>query len=451
MKKILKYIVFALIAIVFIGTFMFLFKKSKPEKEKFEEIEVVTRDIERTSLITGKIGPRDEVAVKPQINGIISELYKEAGQEVKANDVIAKLKVIPDMGQLSAAQSRLRLAEINLKQVKTNYEREKGLHDQHLISDEEYENALQLYNQAREERSAAQEALEVVRDGVSSSNSKSSSTLVRATISGLILDVPVKVGNSVIQANTFNDGTTVATIANMNDLIFTGKVDETSVGNLKEGMPVTITIGALQDYTFDATLEYVAPKAVESNGANQFEIRAAVKASSDKTIRSGYSANARIVLEKREDWCLTSVASPRGPFERWTNICRQADADVSSHLFTKSYNECFHGTTDFQPGTYGYQQHMWYAALSPEALPRLTGLKADSCAGEEGAVCDSRQKRKLCGILIYLLHKSIKSWFYGQLFLCCRHMFFPLDNEKYRTSRLFRSPLNSIPPSLASS
>lgn len=297
MKRIFKYIIFALIAIVFFGTFLFLFKKSKPEKVEYENVEVQLADINKTTLITGKVGPRDEVAVKPQINGIIAELYKEAGQEVKENDIIAKLKVIPDMGQLSSAQNRLRLAEINLKQAKTNYEREKTLYDKKLISAEEYENVLQAYNQAKEERAAAQESLEVVRDGVSSSNSKSSSTLVRATISGLILDIPVKVGNSVIQANTFNDGTTVATVANMDDLIFTGKVDETSVGLLKEGMPVTITIGALQDYKFEATLEYVSPKAVENNGANQFEIRASVKNSKERTIRSGYSANAQIVLQ----------------------------------------------------------------------------------------------------------------------------------------------------------
>ncbi|MBO4758077.1 MAG: HlyD family efflux transporter periplasmic adaptor subunit, partial [Bacteroidales bacterium] len=153
-------------------------------------------------------------------------------------------------------------------------------------------------SQAKEEKSAAQDALEVIRDGVSRSNAKSSSTLVRSTITGLILDVPVKVGNSVIQANTMNDGTTVATVANMNDLIFDGNVDETEVGSLFEGLPVVITIGALQNYSFDATLEYISPKAVESNGANQFEIKAAVTVNSDQMIRSGYSANAEFVLEE---------------------------------------------------------------------------------------------------------------------------------------------------------
>ena len=288
----------ALVALLFIGTFVFLYRKSRPKEVKYQDLEVSLADIRRTAVVTGKIQPRNEVNIKPQINGIISELYKEAGQEVAANEVIAKLKVIPDMNSLSSAQSRLRLSEINLKQAQTNYEREKALYDKQLVSADEYEKVLQALNQAKEERAAAKDALEVIRDGVSSSNKTGSSTLVRSTIAGLILDIPVKVGNSVIQANTLNEGTTVATVANMNDLIFDGNIDETEVGSLSEGMPVIITIGALQDYSFDATLEYIAPKAVENNGTNQFEIKAAVVVPSDQTIRSGYSANAEIVLQE---------------------------------------------------------------------------------------------------------------------------------------------------------
>ena len=300
MKKFSKYILTAVIAIVFIGTFVFLYKKSRPAEVRYQEIEVAVADIERTTVITGKIVPRNEVNVKPQINGIIAELYKEAGQQVKEGEVIAKLRVIPDMNSLSSAQSRVRLAEINLKQATTNYEREKALYDKKLVSDEEYDQVLQAYNQAKEEKAAAQESLEVIRDGVSSSNKTGSSTLIRSTITGLILDIPVKVGNSVIQANTMNDGTTVATVANMNDLIFDGNIDETEVGALSEGTPMHIRIGALQGFGTEAALEYISPKAVESNGANQFEIKAAVKVTGDHKIRSGYSANAEIVLERAE-------------------------------------------------------------------------------------------------------------------------------------------------------
>ena len=298
MKKFSKYIITALIALFVIGTFVFLYRQSRPKEVHYQELEATVMDIQRTTVVTGKIIPRNEVNVKPQINGIIAEIYKKAGEQVQENEVIAKLKVIPDMNSLSSAQSRVRLSEINLKQAQTNYDREKALYDKQLVSADEFEKVLQALNQAKEERSAAQDALEVIRDGVSRSNATSSSTLVRSTITGLILDVPVKVGNSVIQANTMNDGTTVATVANMNDLIFDGNVDETEVGSLHEGLPVVITIGALQNYSFDATLEYISPKAVESNGANQFEIKAAVSVTSDQMIRSGYSANAEFVLEE---------------------------------------------------------------------------------------------------------------------------------------------------------
>ena len=298
MKKVIKYIVVALIAVVFIGTFVFLYKNSQPEEIRYQELPAQKQDVARSTVLTGKIVPRNEVNIKPQINGIIAEIYKEAGQMVQQGEVIARLTVIPDMNSLSAAQSRVRLSEINLKQAQTNFDREKALYEKNLISAEEYEKTEQALSQAKEEYAASQESLEVIRDGVSSKNATSSSTLIRSTITGLILDIPVKVGNSVIQANTLNDGTTVATVANMNDLIFEGQIDETEVGSLYEGMPLTITIGALKDYTFDADLEYISPKAVENNGANQFKVKAAVKVDSEHTIRSGYSANAQIDLEK---------------------------------------------------------------------------------------------------------------------------------------------------------
>ena len=289
-------IIASLVAIVFIGTFVFLWIKAQPQPKVYDEFTPTVADLRKTTVLTGKIEPRNEVNIKPQISGIITELMKEAGQTVQAGEVIAKVKVIPDMGQLSSAQSRLRLAEINLKQARTDYEREKVLFDKGLVSADEYDKIHQAYNQAREERSAAQDNLEVVRDGVSSSNANASSTLVRSTVTGVILDIPVKVGNSVILSNTFNDGTTIATVANMNDLIFRGNVDETEVGQVNVGMPMTITVGALQDLKFNARLEYISPKAVEANGANQFEIKAAVQVPEKTGVRSGYSANAQIVL-----------------------------------------------------------------------------------------------------------------------------------------------------------
>ena len=300
MKKYRKLIIAAIIALIFIGTFVFLWQKSQPKEIVYNEFTPKTESIQKTTIITGKIEPRNEVNVKPQISGIISELYKEPGDYVSAGDVIAKVKVIPDMGQLSSAEARVRLADINLQQAKVDYEREKNLYEQKLVSADEFDKVKKTLNQAKEEVVAAQDALQVVRDGVSQSNAKASSTLIRSTISGVILDVPVKVGNSVILANTFNDGTTIATVANMNDLIFRGNIDETEVGQLVNGMSMKITVGALQDLKFDANLEYISPKATESNGANQFEIKAAVKLAEGGKIRSGYSANAEIVLAAAE-------------------------------------------------------------------------------------------------------------------------------------------------------
>ena len=290
-----------LVAAAFIGTFVYLFQRSRPKEVRYQELTPEMGTIAKSTVVTGKIQPRDEVNVKAQISGIVAELYKQAGDQVKENEVIAKLKVIPEMSQLSLAQSRVRLSEVNLKQAQTNYEREKKLFDQQLVSAESFEQVAQALKQAQEEYAASQEALEIVRDGVSSSNKSGSSTLVRSSVAGLILDIPVKVGNTVINSNTFNDGTTIATVADMDDLIFDGNIDETEVGRLHIGLPVIITVGALQDLHFDAALEYIAPKATESNGTNLFEIKATVKVPSDITIRSGYSANAEIELQREEN------------------------------------------------------------------------------------------------------------------------------------------------------
>ena len=308
MKKYSKLIIAAIIALIFIGTFVFLWQKSQPKEIVYSEFTPKLDSLQKTTIITGKIEPRNEVYVKPQISGIITEILKEAGDYVQQGEVIAKVKVIPDMGSLSNAEARVRLADINLEQAKVDYDREKNLYDQKLVSADEFDKVSQQLRQAKHELSAATDALQVVRDGFSKSNASASSTLIRSTISGVILDIPVKVGNSVINSNTFNDGTTIATVANMNDLIFRGNIDETEVGQLSMGIPLKITIGALQDMTFDAALEYISPKATETNGANQFEIKAAVTMSRDSDvgkkgaakIRSGYSANAEIVLARTD-------------------------------------------------------------------------------------------------------------------------------------------------------
>ena len=286
MKKYLKITLLVVVAAIFIGTFIFLYQKSKPKTTVYETVTPEIADLEKTTVATGKVEPRDEVLIKPQISGIISEVYKEAGQTIKQGEVIAKVKVIPELGQLNSAESRVRVAEISTAQAETDHERIKKLYNDKLISREDYEKSEVEIKKAREELQTAKDALEIIKEGITKNSASFSSTLIRSTIDGLILDVPIKVGNSVIMSNTFNDGTTIATVANMNDLIFKGKIDETEVGRIHEGMPVKLTIGALQNLTFDAELEYISPKGVEENGANQFEIKAAVHAPDSVQIRS---------------------------------------------------------------------------------------------------------------------------------------------------------------------
>lgn len=310
-KKFLKIGLLVAVAAIFVWTFVFLWQKSRPEITVYNVTSPEVTDLEKTTVATGKVEPRDEVLIKPQISGIIDVLYKEAGQTVKKGEVIAKVKVIPELGTLAAAESRVRLAEINGQQAETDFARLETLYKDGLICSEEYEKGRVTVEQAREELQAAQDNRDIVRDGITQSSADISSTLIRSTIDGLILDVPVKVGNSVIMANTMNDGTTIATVADMNDLIFRGNIDETEVGRVHEGMPVKITIGALQDLSFEAKLEYISPKATEENGANQFEIKAALSVPDSVTIRSGYSANAEIVLEHAQQ----TLAIPEGAVE----------------------------------------------------------------------------------------------------------------------------------------
>ncbi len=311
MKKFFKVFLLLLVGVLIGGTLVFLYIKSRPIVTIYEVVAPSINDLDKTTVATGKIEPRDEILIKPQISGIIDEVYKEAGQKVKKGEVIAKVKVIPELGQLNAAESRIRIAQINATQADTDFNRVKKLYGDQLVSKEEYEKSEVNLKQSKEELQAAQDALEIIKEGITKNSASFSSTMIRSTIDGLILDVPVKAGNSVIMSNTFNDGTTIANVANMNDLIFRGNIDETEVGRIHESMPVKLTIGALQNYSFDAILEYISPKGVEENGANQFEIKAAISVPDSVVIRSGYSANAEIVLAR----ALNVLTVPEGVIE----------------------------------------------------------------------------------------------------------------------------------------
>ncbi len=300
-KKILRIVLLTVVGAAVIGTFYFLWKKAQPVITVYEIVTPVNDTIQTKTVATGSVEPRYEVLIKPQISGIISELTKEAGQMVNEGEIIAKIKVIPEMVQLNSAESRVNVANITLLQVEEVYQRDEQLYKNGVISKEDFDASKANYLKAKEEYANAQSALEIIRDGIAKNSKVASTTQIRSTITGMILDVPVKVGNSVIQSNNFNDGTTIATVANMNDMIFRGNVDETEIGRINEGMPIKLTVGAMESATFDAVLEYVSPKGVEKNGAIQFEIKAAVTIPDQTFIRAGYSANAEIVLKRAEN------------------------------------------------------------------------------------------------------------------------------------------------------
>lgn len=300
MKKLIRIVLLLALAAGVLGTFYFLWKKSQPKVKTYQIEEVAIATIEKRTVATGKVEPRNEIMIKPQMSGIIAELYKEAGDFVKAGEVIAKIKVIPDMVSLSNAESRVTRAQLVFDQSKRNFDRDEKLYAEKVLSRDNFEKSKLQFKNDEEELKAAKENLSLVRDGISSDKSQLSNTLVRSTINGTILNVPVKIGNSVIQSNTFNDGTTIASVANMSDMLFVGKLDETEVGRMQPGMLMDIMIGALQDVKLQAVLEYISPKGSEEAGAVMFEMKAAVKVPENVFVRAGYSANAEIVMSKAE-------------------------------------------------------------------------------------------------------------------------------------------------------
>ena len=300
MKKFFKILIWIIVIAIFIGTFVFLYLNSRPKEKIYDIVSPSTGTIERTTVLTGEIEPRDEIQIKPQISGIITQINVQPGDMVKVGDVIAVIKVIPDASQLSNAESQVNLARIALDDARLKHERNTTLFEKKVISREEFENTKATLDKALADLASAQDAVNIVKQGVSRYNASEANTQVRSTINGLVLDVPVKVGTSVIQSNTFNDGTTIATVADMTNLIFKGTADETEVGSLALGMPMTITIGAIPDYKAKASIEYISPKGEQANGANTFEVKAAIPADAVANLRAGYSANASVSLNRSE-------------------------------------------------------------------------------------------------------------------------------------------------------
>ncbi len=300
MKKIIRIIGLVALAAIFLGTLGFLYKKSQPKEEIFEVKSPEFTSIVKKTVATGAVEPRKEIEIKPQVSGIVEQLFIEPGTMVRKGDVLARVNIIPDMVNLNNAESRVNRARLNFEDAKIDFDRQSILFEKQVISKEEYQKARLSHNSAREEFEAAENNLELIRKGVTKTSAKTTNTLIRSTIDGMVLDVPVKEGFSVIQANTFNAGTTIAMVADMTDMIFNGKVDETEVGKITEGMNIELTIGAIDNQKFDAILKYIAPKGKTENGAIQFEIRADVVLKESQFIRAGYSANANIVLARRD-------------------------------------------------------------------------------------------------------------------------------------------------------
>ncbi len=300
MKKIFKILGIILLIGTFIWTLYFLYAKSEKPPVEYKTEKAQKNTIIRKTVATGSVIPRREVFIKPQVSGIIDELYIEAGKMIRKGDVIAKVRIIPNMINLNEAESRVNRAKISLDQAQVDFDRYSSLFKDKIISPSEFQQYEIRMRQAREEMQTAQDNLDLIKEGVAKSSGKATNTLIRSTITGMVLDVPVKEGFSVIEANTFNEGTTVASVADMGEMIFEGKVDESEVGKISKGMDLILTVGAIENYKFSAKLEYIAPKGVSENGAIQFQIRAAVALDTSHFLRAGYSANADIILERRD-------------------------------------------------------------------------------------------------------------------------------------------------------
>lgn len=300
MNKYVKYGLLGLVVLGILAAIVFFIKKNSTPNKLYETETLEKKDIVNQVIVTGKIIPQDEIEIKPQISGIIEKIYLEEGAEVKAGDLIALIKVVPNEQSLNQARGRVNSANIALSNVKIEYNRNKALFDKGVISSQDFNNLKLRFDQAEQELKNAQADYQIIRVG-STGGSSSANTNIRATVTGTLLEIPVEEGDQVIQSNNFNDGTTIATIADMTKMIFEGEVDEAEVGKLILGMPLKISLGALEKSTFEAKLKFIAPKGVEEEGAVQFKIEGDLVVNDSVYVRAGYSANASIVLEEKKD------------------------------------------------------------------------------------------------------------------------------------------------------
>ncbi|QLG44533.1 efflux RND transporter periplasmic adaptor subunit [Costertonia aggregata] len=298
MKKSITRIILLLIVVLFGGAMYYLYQKNSEDPTVYETDKASTRTIIKKTVATGSILPLEEVLIKPNISGVIEEVFVEGGDYVKSGDLICKIKVVPNLNALNNAKNAIDEAKIALNDQNRNLQRQKGLFDKGVISQVDLERAQVSYDQAKQAYGAANKGYEIVKTGTARGYGNAANTQIRATVSGMVLEVPVEVGNQVIESNNFNEGTTIAAIADVDKMIFEGKVDESEVGKIKENLPLEITVGAIEDLKFDAVLDYIAPKGKTENGAIQFEIKGTLKKQDSVFIRAGLSANASIILAR---------------------------------------------------------------------------------------------------------------------------------------------------------
>jgi len=316
MKKVVTIIVLLIIVALFGGSLYYLYQKNQENPEIFKTESPTTQTIVKKTMATGTLVPREEVDIKPNISGVVDRLFVEAGDNVEVGDMIAQLKVVPNITSLNSAKNQVRQSKINLENGKKIFSRQKELYEKGVISINDFDLARNSYDNALQTVKAAEENLEIISTGTTQDAGNAATTEIKARISGMVLDVAVEVGNQVIEANNFNEGTTIATIAKTDDMIFQGKVDESEVGKIKEGLPLEITVGAIEDETFNAMLDYISPKGTEENGAVQFDIEGSLKETKGIFIRAGLSANASIILERSTD--VLAISESLVQFEKET-------------------------------------------------------------------------------------------------------------------------------------
>ena len=301
MKKSKTILILVIITVTFSAALIFFWKRNQKSPINYDIKKAEISSIIIKTMATGSIIPDDEVIIRPNISGVVNEIYVKEGDQIKAGDRIASIKVIPNIANLQSAQNGVARAKIDVENQKKIFARQKQLFDKGVISANDYDNSKATFDQSQQAYNASYQNYEIVKTGTTSGLRNLAQTIIKATTSGIVLDIPVEVGTQVIETNNFNAGTDIASIADISKMIFEGKIDESEVGKIKEGMPIKITVGAIPNKEFDGKLTYIAPKGIKETGAVQFDIEASITIGEADYIRAGLSANASIILDKAEN------------------------------------------------------------------------------------------------------------------------------------------------------